>query len=137
MDWTNGHDVVLCREVLVVDPFQAKKKTIQRAKLWQTVANNLVVLDHPKFKSTLSKRCVQDRCMLLCDKQKKRVRAELAATGISPPHTELDDLLEEIIQKDELSEETRKDEGKKKLYNKLYFLLKFFSYFPPVFRWGV
>ena len=53
MDWTNAHDVVLCREVLVVDPFQAKKKTIQRAKLWQTVANNLIVLDHPKFKSTL------------------------------------------------------------------------------------
>lgn len=115
MDWTNGHDVVLCREVLVVDPFQAKKKTIQRAKLWQTVANNLIVLDHPKFKSTLSKRSVQDRCMLLCDKHKKKVRAELAATGISPPHTELDDLLEEIIQKDELSEETRKEEGKKKI----------------------
>ena len=113
MDWTNQHDIVLCREVLVVDPFQADKKTVQRAKHWQTVANNLVVLDYPKFKSTLSKRSVQDRCMLLCNKHKKKTRAELPATGISPPHTELDDLIEEIIQKEELSEETRKDEGKK------------------------
>ena len=135
MDLTNGHDVVLCREVLVVDPFQAKKKTIQRAKLWQTVANNLIVLDHPKFKSTLSKRSVQDRCMLLCDKHKKKVRAELAATGISPPHTELDDLLEEIIQKDELSEERMK--VRKKLYNKLYFAGIFFLLFSTSFCWGV
>ena len=47
------------------------------------------------------------------------MRAEVAATGICSPHTELDDLLEELIQKHELSEETRKDESKKKLYNKL------------------
>ena len=51
--------------------------------------------------------------MLLCEKHKKKVWAEPAATGISPPHTDLDDLLEEIIQKEEHSEETRKDEGEK------------------------
>ena len=113
MDWTNQHDIALCREVLVVNPFQAKKKTIQRAKHWQTVANNLVVLDYPRFKSILSKRSVQDRCMLLCDKHRKKMRAELGATGISSPHTELDDLNEEIIQKEELSEEMRRDEGVK------------------------
>ena len=67
--------------------------------------------------------------MLLCEKHKKKVKAEPAAIGNSPPHTELDDLLEEIIQKEELSEETRKDEGKKKLYNKLYFLLIFLFLF--------
>ena len=117
MDWTNQHDIVLCREVLVADPFQAKKNNVQRAKHWQTVANNLVVLDYLKYKSTLSKRSVQDRFILPCDKQKKKTRAELAATGISPPHTELDDLIEEIIQREELSEEMRKDEGKKTITN--------------------
>ena len=57
------------------------------------------------------------------------MRAEVAATGISSPHNELDDLLEELVQKHELSEETRKDESKKKLYNKLYFLRNFFLLF--------
>ena len=32
MEWTTAHNIMLCREVLVVDPFQARKKTTHRRK---------------------------------------------------------------------------------------------------------
>ena len=40
MEWTTAHNIMLCREVLVVDPFQARKKTTHRAQLWQVIAEN-------------------------------------------------------------------------------------------------
>ena len=105
MEWTKRHDTMLFREVLVVNPYQAKKKTVQRGQLWQTVAGNLVQLEDPVFKKSLSKRSVQDRCTLLCEKHKKRMKYETKASGISPNVTELDNLIEETLEKEEASEE--------------------------------
>ena len=113
MEWTTAHNIMLCREVLVVDPFQARKKTTHRAQLWQLIAENLKTMESPKFKPTLTKRSVQDRCSLLCEKHKRRMAYEKRATGISPEVTELDQLVKEIVDKEELSEESRKDESTK------------------------
>ena len=33
MEWTESHDVALCKEVLVQNPFLARKKTVQRAAI--------------------------------------------------------------------------------------------------------
>ena len=70
MDWTRRHDTLLFREILVVNPFQAKKKTTQRAELWQSIANNLKKSEDPHFKETLAKRSVQDG--ILCYAKNKR-----------------------------------------------------------------
>ncbi|CAB3981619.1 Hypothetical predicted protein [Paramuricea clavata] len=96
MEWTKRRDTMLFREVLVVNPYQANKKTVQRGQLWQTVAANLVQLEEPVFKCSLSKRSVQDRCTLLCEKHKKRMKYEMKASGISPQVTELDNLIGDI-----------------------------------------
>ncbi|XP_028403423.1 histone-lysine N-methyltransferase, H3 lysine-79 specific-like [Dendronephthya gigantea] len=64
-------------------------------------------MEDPSFKKTLSKRSVQDRCTLLCEKHKKRIAYEMKATGISPKLTELDSLIEETLEKEEASEELR------------------------------
>ena len=119
MDWTRRHDTLLFREILVVNPFQAKKKTTQRAELWQSIANNLKKSEDPHFKETLAKRSVQDRYTLLCKKQKKRMSYEKSASGISPEVTELNVLIEEAIEKDELSEEIRATESKIILISKI------------------
>ena len=118
MEWTKRHDTLLFREILVVNPFQAKKKTTQRALLWQAIAMNLKQLGDPKFKETLSKRLVQDRCSLLCEKYKKRMNYEKRASGIAPELTELDVLIEETIEKQEVSEDIWLTQGKK-IYLKL------------------
>jgi hypothetical protein len=96
MEWTKRHDTMLFREVLVVNPYQAKKKTIQRGQLWQTVAGNLVQLEDPMFEKSLLKRSVQDRCTLLCENHKKRMKYETKASGISPKVTELDTLIGDV-----------------------------------------
>ena len=38
MEWTEKHDVVLCREVLVVEPFKFKKGSVEKGKVWTEIA---------------------------------------------------------------------------------------------------
>ena len=82
MEWTEAHDVFLCREMLVVNPFQYKRKTTQRAKMWETVADHLERIDAPTFKVTV--RSVRDRYTLISKKYKKRMQTEKRASGIVP-----------------------------------------------------
>ena len=42
MVWTAEHDDMLCREILVVNPFAGtKRRTIQLGAKWGTIAGNL------------------------------------------------------------------------------------------------
>lgn len=115
MEWTENHDVVLCREILLTDPFQSKQRTVQRGQLWQSIADHLNDAVELKFK--VSKRGVRERYSLLAEKFKKNTRNEERASGIDTEMTELDILVEEIIAKEEHSEETHQNstaENKKK-----------------------
>ena len=76
MEWTESHDVALCKEVLVQNPFLARKKTVQRAAMWHNVADEPVSLNRPKFKVTLTKRSVQDRLVDYHQTQKKNGHRE-------------------------------------------------------------
>ena len=49
MNWTEEHDVVFCREIIFVNPFSAKKKSVQRSALWQRVADTLNSIKDPVF----------------------------------------------------------------------------------------
>ena len=49
MNWTEEHDVVFCREIIFVNPFSAKKKSVQRSALWQRVADTLNSIKGPVF----------------------------------------------------------------------------------------
>ena len=70
MEWTDCHDILLCREILLVEPFKAKQRTQQRGQLWQSVAEHLNDISEPQFK--VSKRGVRDRYNLLAEKLKKK-----------------------------------------------------------------
>ena len=99
MEWTNIHDVLLCREILVVEPYTAKPRTNQRGQLWNKIAENLNKLAEPKF--SVAQRSVRDRFKLLVDKFKKRMASEERGSGISPEMSELETPLEEIIELEE------------------------------------
>ena len=116
MEWTEAHDVFLCREMLVVNPFQYKRKTTQRAKMWETVADHLERIDAPTFKVTV--RSVRDRYTLISKKYKKRMQTEKRASGIVPEVSELDVLLEELIELEKLFEEEKNKENEEKTTNK-------------------
>ena len=108
MEWTTVHDVLLCREMLAINPFQTKRKTTQRAKMWETIAQHLEEIDEPKFKVTI--RSVRDRYSLLARKFRKQVQSEKNASGIVPELSELDVLLEELTALEDLSESDKDNE---------------------------
>ena len=112
MEWTESHDVALCKEVLVQNPFLARKKTVQRAAIWQKIADELVSLSRPKFKVTLTKRSVQDRLLLIITKHKRRMATERRESGTSPEISELVKLLEDVVEKEKCYEQRRESEGK-------------------------
>ena len=103
MEWNEKHDIFLCREILAVDLFKSKKKTTQRAQLWQQIADNLCRYDTPVF--SVSKRAVRDRHSVVTSKYRKRMQAEERASGIDTEQSELDVLLEELIERENLAEE--------------------------------
>ena len=113
MEWTEQHDIILCREILVTNPFSAKKKTTQRKKLWDTVAQNDVKINTPKFKASLSERSVRERYSRIAQKYKSKMQEEIRASGISPEQGELDVLLEELSEREEMAEEERYQQEKK------------------------
>ena len=111
MEWSDKHDLVLCREVLAMEPYQHPYRSKERGNVWNQIAINLNGLDHPKFK--VNKRSIRDRLTLLITKHKAKIRQEENASGIACEETELDQALEEIIDKEKLADE-KSSEAKKK-----------------------
>ena len=60
MTWSTVHDEMLCREILLLDPFTATKKgTVARGTKWEEVAENLNKIQ--QVYSKVDKRAVRDR----------------------------------------------------------------------------
>lgn len=95
MEWTEKHVIFLCREILGVELFKTKKKTTAGAKLWQKIADNLSRYDTPVM-FVVTQRAA--RQVYTFDLKKK-------ASGIDVQESELDILLEELIEREKLSEE--------------------------------
>ncbi len=60
---TTAHDQMLCREILVTDPFSRTRSTVARGTKWEEVAENLNKIKEIYFK--VDKRVVRDRYNLL------------------------------------------------------------------------
>ena len=97
MEWTEQHDNILCQEILVLEPFKAKKGSIARGQIWDKIANNLNSLQHPQFRVT--KRSLRERFTLL--------------SGIDTDLGDVEKALEEIAEKEALVEETAQNDKKK------------------------
>ena len=96
MFWTEEHDIMLCREILTVNPFTGTKKgTVQRGAKWNEIVDNLMNIENPKFK--VDQRAARDRYTLLSQKLRRKLREEEQASGIDADMTEVEDALEDII----------------------------------------
>lgn len=100
MEWTDEHDVLLLREILVGELFMHKKGSPERGKIWEAIQDRLNKLDTPKF-VIKDKRGVRDRWNLLQSKFKKRMQEEEKASGIECEMSEKDVLIEELCNKEE------------------------------------
>ncbi|XP_065067933.1 histone-lysine N-methyltransferase, H3 lysine-79 specific-like [Rhopilema esculentum] len=103
MIWTEEHNIMLCREVLVVEPYKFKLGSRERGHCWDTVAKNLNGLAHPSF--MVDKRAVRDHFLKLIRDFERKMAKEQRASGIATEMSELDEAVETIIGRMERAEE--------------------------------
>ncbi|CAH3184655.1 unnamed protein product [Porites lobata] len=109
MKWTVEHDLTLCGEVLLQEPFKHPKNSKEGGEVWSNIAVNLNSLENPSFK--VSKRSVRDRLTLLQTKYKGKVREEEKASGIDCEETSLDAAIEEILEKEKAADMERNEQS--------------------------
>ena len=110
MTWTKEHDVMLCREMLVIQPFRFKHGTRDRGRCWEKIAQNVNDIAHLNF--IVDIRGVRDRFGKLEKNFKKKRATEERESGICPDEPdELDQALEEIVQ---LMNEEQWDNGERR-----------------------
>ena len=116
MFWSNEHDVLLCREVVNLNPFTSKKGSTQRSGMWEKIAQILNQCTVLRF--SVDKRSVRDHMGILVNKHKRKIRSEEKASGIAPDEpSELENLLETVIALEESadaeSQELRAEKNEK------------------------
>lgn len=113
MYWTDGHDILMVREVLALDPYSVPKGK-ERAEIWEAISCFLNASTNPVF--SVSPRSVKDRLQLtLIKNYKKKMAEEMSASGIEvEPPSELDTAMEEIVEKYDASEREVKDQAEEK-----------------------
>ena len=107
MEWSEKHDIHLCREVLVLQSFEHPYRSKERGEVWAKIAINLNGLKQPTFKA--SKRSARDRLILLQSRFKEKIRMEEGASGIDCEESALEQPLEEITDKEKAVEAGRKE----------------------------
>ena len=108
MKWSEEHDLMLCREVLVIEPFKYPKQSRERGIIWGEIAQNLNGLSSPKF--TVRTRSVRHRLTLLLKKYKEKMRNEEQGSGMKcDEETELEMALSDIIEKEQAADLERKE----------------------------
>lgn len=72
----------------------------------------------PSFKKSLKKRAVQERNRHLADKFKKKMASERKESGISPTMSELDTLVEELVEGEQSEKDQQDNEDKSMRYKR-------------------
>ncbi len=103
MIWTNQHDILLCREVIVEEPYKFKYGSRERGQCWDRIANSLTHIEMPRF--IVDQRSVRDHFLKLERLFKKKMAEEERASGISPETTELDEALQDIFDRSQGAQE--------------------------------
>ena len=101
--WNNDHDIALCREVLIEEPYYIKMRSNKRGQAWEAVAENSNAMPSLKFRVTA--QSVRDRYNLLTKRMQAKLKMEEKSCGIYVETSELDVLLEEVVEKDETGKE--------------------------------
>ncbi len=105
MEWTERHDVMLATKILVSEPLKYKKRSVNKDKAWSTIADAFnSCLD---LQLEVSQQSVRGKFALIQGKYKKKVSKDEKSSETSMEVTELDQLIEEITEKELAAEEIR------------------------------
>lgn len=112
MKWSEKHDVFLCREILFMKPYRFKPGGPQSGSAWTNIASDLCEVKEVTF--NVNQKSVRDRYRLLLDKHKKKMRAQEGSSRSSIDETELDQLLQNIMEESEEASENYDKDAKEK-----------------------
>ena len=93
---------------MVKNPFTYKKSSPQRGQIWQEIAINLSHIREPNFKVDLDQRAVRERYKLLSNKLRRKLNDEMKASGIDTDMSEVEDMVEELIELEDASLEQQR-----------------------------
>ena len=109
MRWTNEHDVIFLRTVLVHELWKYKYGSQKRENVWGKVAESLNGLNSVcKLYLKVTHQSARDRYKLLVDNFKKREQENAAASEISAEETEIDVALADITERFKEADEMQK-----------------------------
>ena len=109
MRWTNEHDVLFLRTVLVHELWKYKYGSQKRENVWGKVAESLNGLNSVcKLYLKVTHQSARDRYKLLVDNFKKREQEKAAASEISAEETEIDVALADITERFKEADEMQK-----------------------------
>lgn len=115
MKWTPDHDVMLGKEVMLFELWKFKPGSRERGHCLDRIAESLNQLEKPCF--NVSQKSIRDRLKILERDFKKKDRFERNASGISPEKSEVDEFMEDYLERREEQEkqsETTSAEGRDK-----------------------
>ena len=98
MVWNQEKDEMLCKEVLLFEPykFRPRPRTKERGNAWKCIAENLNDIRTKNFK--VDARAVRERFSVIKAHYEAKTREELAASGILPELTPADQAIEDILE---------------------------------------
>ena len=83
--WNDQKDELLCREILVLEPYKFKARTREKGYMWKAIADNLNFLDGFK----VDVRAVREHYGVNKAHFKAKEKEEKMASGINPEVTPL------------------------------------------------
>ena len=97
MIWSEEHELMLYREIVLHDMRQHKDSSRERRQCLHRIAESLNSVTTIWFK--VDQRALRDKIKKLLQLYDTKRMKEECSSGISPEHTELDDLLQEICER--------------------------------------
>ncbi|XP_066920033.1 probable cyclin-dependent serine/threonine-protein kinase DDB_G0278487 [Clytia hemisphaerica] len=117
MAWTDDHNIIFMREVLMYEPWNHQKGKPERGQIWKNIAESLNSIDHPYFKVT--DRSVRDNYNVLEKAYNKQESVRNKGSGLEvDEENELDQAMRdgsEQFRDSELKREENKLEKNKAL----------------------
>ena len=114
MRWIKDQDLILLKEILLFKSYSLKRGSPELGSVSEQIAESLNSLREDKILFKVSQRSVRDRFNVLKNNFAKRQRDEERTSGISPEISEVDECLDDIIERFKERDENQRKENEKK-----------------------
>lgn len=99
MVWNSVKNELICREVLLMEPYQYKTGSREQGNVRKKRADALNLISTKNIFFRVNARALSERCTLLISHQAEKEKTELKQSSISSEDTLLDEVIKNITDK--------------------------------------